>query len=257
MSYKASTWSSYNPHYSSLLAYQDKFGYTDRPLGKQTDPYMTSSGDKHFSIKDPEYWQRYRERRALGFPESAVTTPYYVGKFNRPGFQFYNHFDNYYPSYGSRYNPRSYSPYLSSYNYSYPYSSSYSSCYPYSSRSNYLWPYNHDYSSHYSYDLPTYTERLGTTHVTKHFPSAFKYSVDSEGPSLRSIRSSSLPPRIQALGPSVPVSQIHALDLEVLPTRVSSDLVRPRRLLQSLNIGADDLEWTAPRRRHHRRYLPW
>jgi len=45
------------------------------------------------------------------------------------------------------------------------------------------------------------------------------------------------------MGPSVPVSQIHTLDLEVLPANIDANLVRPKRLLESLNIGADDLDW--------------
>jgi len=75
--------------------------------------------------------------------------------------------------------------------------------------------------------------------VVKHVPQGFRLPVDFNA------RASSLPPNnhLQALGPSVPVSQIHTLDLEVLPANIDANLVRPKRLLESLNIGADDLDW--------------
>jgi len=44
-------WSTFNPHYSSLLLYQDKYGSTDRPLGTQESPYATSSGEKTYGVK--------------------------------------------------------------------------------------------------------------------------------------------------------------------------------------------------------------
>jgi len=48
-------WSSFNPHYSSLLLYQDKYGSTDRPLGTQQSPYMASSGEKTYGVKGQSY----------------------------------------------------------------------------------------------------------------------------------------------------------------------------------------------------------
>jgi len=240
-------WSSFNPHYSSLLLYQDKYGSTDRPLGTQQSPYMASSGQKTYGVKDPEYWRRYRERRSLGFPESAVTTPYYVGKFAKPGFKYYNHMDYYYPSYGRSLVPRSY--HYPSY---YPYVDDYhhSSLRPYS-RYGYFsnWRYNDDSPAlpavsqsggRWNMDFPGYTERVGAAEVVKRVPQGFRLPVDFNA------RASSLPPNnnnLQAMGPSVPVSQIHTLDLEVLPANIDANLVRPKRLLESLNIGADDLNW--------------
>ena len=52
-------WSSYNPHYSSLLLYQDKYGTTDRPLGTQQSPYQASSGEKTYGVKGQSY-QSYK-----------------------------------------------------------------------------------------------------------------------------------------------------------------------------------------------------
>jgi len=240
-------WSTFNPHYSSLLLYQDKYGSTDRPLGTQQSPYMASSGEKTYGVKDPEYWRRYRERRSLGFPESAITTPYYVGKFAKPGFKYYNHMDYYYPSYGRSLVPRSY--HYPSY---YPYVDDYyhSSLRPYSRYGYYSnWRY-HDaenlalpsYSmsgGRWNMDFPGYTERLGAAEVVKKVPQGFRLPVDFNA------RASSLPPgnNLQAMGPSVPVSQIHTLDLEVLPAQIDASLAKPKRLLESLNIGADDLNW--------------
>jgi len=239
-------WSSFNPHYSSLLLYQDKYGSTDRPLGTQQSPYMASSGEKTYGVKDPEYWRRYRERRALGFPESAITTPYYVGKYAKPGFRYYNHMDYYYPSYGRSLIPRSH--YYPSY---YPYHDDYyySSLRPYSRYGYYSnWRYYDggislpNYTQHggrWNMDFPGYTQHVGAAEVVKHVPQGFRLPVDFNA------RASSLPPsnNVQAMGPSVPVSQIHTLDLEVLPANIDANLVRPKRLLESLNIGADDLNW--------------
>jgi len=240
-------WSSYNPHYSSLLLYQDKYGTTDRPLGTQQSPYQASSGEKTYGVKDPEYWRRYRERRSLGFPESAITTPYYVGKYAKPGFRYYNHMDYYYPSYGRSLIPRShyypsYYPYVDDYDY-------HSSLRPYSRYGYYSnWRYYDDSLASPSYsqsggrwnmDFPGYTQRVGAAEIVKNVPQGFRLPVDFNA------RSSSLPPnnQLQAMGPSVPVSQIHTLDLEVLPANIDANLVKPKRLLESLNIGADDLNW--------------
>jgi len=251
-------WSTFNPHYSSLLLYQDKYGSTDRPLGTQESPYATSSGEKTYGVKDPEYWRRYRERRALGFPESAVTTPYYVGKYGKPGFRYYNHLDYYYPSYGRSLIPRShyypsYYPYVGD-DYYYP-----SSLRPYS-RYGYFsnWRVG-DYldgavaapvssystAGRWNMDFPGYTRRVGATEIVKRVPQGFRLPVDFNA------RASSLPPasnHLQAMGPSVPVSQIHTLDLEVLPANIDANLApnSGRRLLESLNIGADDLDWLPP-----------
>lgn len=246
-------WSSYNPHYSSLLLYQDKYGSTERPLGTQQSPYMTSSGEKSYGVKDPEYWRRYRERRALGFPESAVTTSY-QGKY--PGYKYYNYMDNYYPSYGRSLIPRS-----SNYSSHYPSNSAYydpyyssSSLRPYSRYGHYSNWRSADYDpdlhlapatqprGKWSMDFPGYTQHLGATEIVKHVPEGFRLPVDFNA------RSTSVPPfagnhNMQAIGRSVPVSQIHTLDLEVLPAKIDANLIRPRRLLQSLNIGADDLDW--------------
>ena len=59
-------WSSYNPHYSSLLLYQDKYGSTERPLGTQQSPYMTSSGEKSYGVKGQSYLTSpYQTRSSL------------------------------------------------------------------------------------------------------------------------------------------------------------------------------------------------
>jgi len=243
-------WSSFNPHYSSLLLYQDKYGSTDRPLGTQQSPYMTSSGEKTYGVKDPEYWRRYRERRTLGFPESAVTTPFHSG-YKYPGYRYYNYMDYYYPSYGRSLIPRS-SYYSSRYPYDYdPYY--YSSLRPYSRYGYYSNWRSADYDpdlhlapatqarGKWSMDFPGYTQHLGATEIVKHVPEGFRLPVDFNA------RSSSVPPfgnhNMSAIGGSVPVSQVHTLDLEVLPAKIDANLVRPKRLLQSLNIGADDLDW--------------
>lgn len=246
-------WSSYNPHYSSLLLYQDKYGSTDRPLGTQTSPYMKSSGEKTYGVKDPEYWRRYRERRALGFPESAVTTTKYLTS-KYPGYRYYNHLDYYYPSYGGRVLsglvPRS-SYYSSHYPYNYdPYY--YSSLRPYSRYGYYSNWRSVDYDpdlhlapataprGKWQMDFPGYTQHLGATEIVKHVPEGFRLPVDFNA------RASSVPlanHNLAAIGGSVPVSQIHTLDLEVLPAKIDASLIRPKRLLNSLNIGADDLDW--------------
>jgi len=237
-------WSNFNPHYSSLLLYQDRYGSAERPLGTQQSPYQVSSGEKTYGVKDPEYWRRYRERRALGFPESAVTTPYYVGKYAKPGFKYYHHMDYYYPSYGRSLLPRSH--YYPSY---YVDDSYYSWLRPYSRYgyfSNYRYyddglalPNYAQNGGRWNLDFPGYSKRVGAAEVVKHVPQGFRLPVDFNA------RASSLPPNnhLQALGPPVPVSQIHTLDLEVLPANIDANLVRPKRLLESLNIGADDLDW--------------
>jgi len=249
-------WSSYNPHYSSLLLYQDKYGSTERPLGTQQSPYMTSSGEKTYGVKDPEYWQRYRERRSLGFPESAVTTSFHANR-KYPGYKYYNYMDYYYPSYGRGLIPRSssyysYSPYSPYYYDPYYYASSLR---PYSRYGYYGNWRSSDYDpdlhlapatqprGKWSVDFPGYTRHLGATEIVKHVPEGFRLPVDFNA------RASSVPPfaagsrHMQAIGGSVPVSQIHTLDLEVLPANIDANLIRPKRLLQSLNIGADDLDW--------------
>lgn len=250
-------WSTFNPHYSSLLLYQDKYGSTDRPLGTQQSPYMSSTGEKTYGVKDPEYWRRYRERRSLGFPESAVTTRYYVGKYAKPGFRYYNHFDYYYPSYGRSLVPRSYGypsyyPYLDD-DYDYHHHSSARPYSRYGYHSN--WRYYGDADdaglapapSHsqrrggtWQMDFPGYTKRVGAAEIVKRVPQGFRLPVDFNA------RATSVPflgRDVQALGPSVPVSQIHTLDLEVLPANIDANLAKSNRLLQSLNIGVDDLAW--------------
>jgi len=243
-------WSSFNPHYSSLLLYQDKYGSTDRPLGTQQSPYMKSSGEKTYGVKDPEYWRRYRERRSLGFPENAVTTSYH-GTRRYPGYKYYNYMDFYYPSYGrswisrSSYHPSNYYDY-DPYYYA-------SSLRPYSRYGHFANWRSVDYDpdlhlapatqprGKWNVDFPGYTQHLGATEIVKHVPEGFRLPVDFNA------RSSSVPPfsghNMRAIGGSVPVSQIHTLDLEVLPAKIDANLVRPKRLLQSLNIGADDLDW--------------
>merc|ERR1719376_415740 len=94
-------------------------------------------------------------------------------------------------------------------------------------------------------DFPGYTRRVGATEIVKRVPQGFRLPMDFNA------RASSLPParnHLQAMGPSVPVSQIHTLDLEVLPANIDANLApnSGRRLLESLNIGADDLDWLPP-----------
>jgi len=256
------TWDKYNPHYSSLLQYQDKFGYTDRPFGKMTEPYMTTGGDKTYTSRDPEYWRRYRERRALGFPESAVTTPIKIGK-SVPGFSLYNYWNHYYPSYGLGRYPRHYY-YHPSYYYPFHDSRYYtsSSLWPYSRYGAYynyrygedvdLYPYS-NVTGRWSADLNGYTKRLGVTEVVKRVPTAFRLRTDDTV-----TRAASLPPSVDALGPSVPISQVHTLDLEVLPAKIDANLTRPwrgRRFLDSL--GVDDILDTPVSKRIALKSLPW